>query len=159
MNHSDPPEASPDSLALEARFRRTPFQAPPDDLRALCLGAGSMARQGRTTSTSLEGLLGRLRDGFWPYRLAWGAIGMAWVVAFGFWIASISLVPISEASVVAGVSKETERIAVEQRAELMVFLEAEIGAAPRVADRPKSRPSNRAPTAPRSALELPSFRV
>lgn len=84
---------------------------------------------------------------------------MAWVVACGFWIASVSIVPLSEAPAVAGVSKETERLAVEQRAELMVFLEAEVGAPPRVADRPKTRPSKSAPTAPRSALECPSFHV
>ncbi len=157
MKHSDPSEASSD--ALEARVRRTPFHAPPDDLRALCLGAGAMAGQGVEPSVSLPGVLWSWKDWFRPYRMAWGAIGMAWVVASGFWMASETLVPLSNAPGVAGVSKETERIAVEQRVELMVLLEAEVGVGPRVADRPKARPSKSAPLAPRSALELPCFRV
>ena len=157
MNRSDPSGSNSDSL--EARFRRTPFQAPPDDLRALCVGVGTSVRQGVESSTLRQGSGWSLGEWFWPYRMAWGAIGMAWVVACGFWIASVSIVPLSKAPRVAGVSKETERLAVEQRAELMVFLEAEAGAPPRAADRPKARPSKSVPSAPRSALERPSFHV
>ena len=79
---------------------------------------------------------------------------MAWVAAFGFWVASTVLVPNSVPTPTPAISKETERLAAKQRIDLMVYLRSEGLELPGPIDRPKKRSIKSPHDTPRSTLTV-----
>jgi hypothetical protein len=142
---------------LESRLQRVTFPSPPTDLRKLCLDAAAGVSSERCRALPSRRSDWSVASWFRGNPIGWSAIGLAWVAALGFWISSLTLAPMSSTAPVARLSAETERLAVEQRAELMVLLRSEGVEIPRSADRPKTQPKENPARAPRSALALTNY--
>lgn len=142
---------------LESRLQRVPFPSPPNDLRRLCLDAAATVNSERRRAQPSHQSYGSLASWFRGNPIGWSAIALAWVAALGFWISSLTLAPESSTAPMSRLSAETERLAVEQRAELMVLLRSEGVEIPRSADRPKTQTKQAPAPAPRSALVLTNY--
>jgi len=157
MKTPNPSEENDGLDRQESRLQRVPFQSPPSDLRRLCLDAAAMVSSERRPALPSRRSDISLSSWFRNNLIGWSAIGLAWVAALGFWVSSSTLAHVSSIAQVTRLSAETERLAVEQRAELIKFLRSEGVEIPRSFDRPKTQPKQAPTPAPRSRLVLTNY--
>jgi hypothetical protein len=79
MNSRDP---------FEERLRRTPFRQPPPALRAPVLQAGQTP-PAPASNAAPSSLWIWITNCLWPHPVAWGTLGLAWLVILALSLASV----------------------------------------------------------------------